>query len=121
MTLTELKEKILTLGYRVETKGDTLFVKLPLFSSVSISSSGDTIKCIAKFGKVKRSIATWINSILFPSLLIMLWFTESSLLFIGFMAFMFLSAGLWDIYRYILTQNFINLAQHIWFELQTKT
>lgn len=115
MTKAELGEKLTKLGYSVETKGETILVKLPLFCSVSVSLSDDTLKCDARFGFVGRTLATWLNCLIVPYIFLYIsWTIKANNLYIAFIGISILLIGIWEVFRYILTQSFINLVQQIW-------
>ncbi len=128
-TTAELRVKLEQLGYSVSEDKSWIVVRLPLFCSVRISHNSQTFLFDPRFGIAGRSTATWmlfilaflmlLSFLLIPDLLVLLTEKRSALPFLtlpGLRIFIvcgFILAFIWDIYRYILTEQFITRAQHL--------
>ena len=110
--LSEINANLQLLGYKIEVYDKKTIVKLPLVCSVSIIEDGEVLKTEPKFGYMSRTAATWFNNIFImleiAVCLFLLVNDVRSSVFLGVLAVM---ASIWDIYRYILTENFITRFQ----------
>ena len=123
--LADLRSRLSRLGYSVHEVGSGFAVRLPLICSVRIFPRGDALVFEPRFGRVRRSTATWwmffLTMLLWTVTLAYLFVTSRLgipivehrvlLLIFGLVAAMF--SYVWDVYRYLLTESFVTRAQSL--------
>ena len=108
-----LIKKLRLFGYNIEVFEKSIRVQLPLFCSVNIFEDGETLKADPRFGAMSRTNATLMNQVLLLiSLVLISFFTDDNRLQY-FFAVSMLFSGFWDVYRYILTENFVSRFQSL--------
>ena len=121
--LTDLRSRLSRLGYNVEEVDSGFTVRLPLICSVRIFRRGDALVFEPRFGRARRSTATWL--LFFGTMLLwvvtLAYLATASLL--GFpivkhrvLLLVFALVGavfahIWDVYRYVITESFVSRAQ----------
>ena len=116
--LSAINDNLHLLGYKIEVLDRKTVVKLPLFCSVSIIEDGEVLKTEAKFGYMSRTTATWLVTILLMIEITAFSFLVSDIRMSVFFGVLAVMAGIWDGYRYILTENFITRFQLLAIETQ---
>ena len=106
--LNSLKKKLEKLGYKTREHENGIVIILPLQCSIVVDFEEDKVRCQPKFNKVRRSTATWMNlSVGMLIATVFIFFVNDELRLTVFLLWMFLMAGIWDLYRYILTEQMI--------------
>ena len=130
-TLTATNQELCKLGYTVEDIASGISVRLPLFCSVRIYYDGKILRFEPRFGMISRSNATWLFFVLLSLNLFVVTcltaypFFSDSLRFFSdglrfFIGVTIVWSVVWDVYRYILTENLITRAQYLVFEIQKR-
>lgn len=128
-TIAELGVKLEQLGYNVKEDKSWIVIRLPLFCSVRMSHDRHSFIFDLRFGIASRSTATWmlfilaflmlLSFLIIPELVVLLTEKRAALPFFtlpGLRLFIgcgFILAFIWDVYRYILTEQSITRAQHL--------
>jgi len=123
--LTALQIELKRRGYRIaEAKEDSLLVHLPLLARVSIRHNDKNFQFEPRFGRIKRSTATWtmfgvtlatMVAILIVPAFLKLSPTEKHI-FPGVQLFVVASlicGHIWDLMRYVVTEHFITRVERL--------
>ncbi len=111
-----ISEELLKLGYKTKLLSKGVEVELPLylFSSIKIMEAGNTFEIIPRFGNLKRSIGIYID--IFAAIVGGIALVTTVEIGIGFKSIvigMLFLACIWDVYRYIKTEQVSNLIENI--------
>ena len=100
-------------GYKRKGDGDFIVVKLPLFSSIRIIFSQESVSLEPRFGNVGRTSSSWtfmLAAVAVASLVSWIEMKSGPVLM-----YIVLAGAVWDVYRYILTESMITRIQN-WLE-----
>ena len=109
--LIAINNNLQMLGYKIEVFEKETVVKLPLFCSVSIIEDGEVLRTESKFGRMSRTSSTWLVTILLIIEVAIVSFLLDDVRIQIFFSVSVVCACIWDVYRYILTENFITRFQ----------
>ena len=119
MDFSESRERIVTkfhaFGYKVRDEGDFIVVSLPLFSKIRIAFGPESIDVSPRFGALSRGLTTWTILLAALGCAGLLWMDSLPTHRVAYVSFLVLVGALWDVYRYVLTENMITRI-HYWLE-----
>ncbi len=111
LSITELSNELECFGYKIQKQSFGFEIFLPLFCSIRIIQKQDRILLQPCFGYVTRIIATWMSVIIVLLLAIIMVLPIENLRY--FFISCILLQAIWDVYRYILTENALNRIYYI--------
>jgi len=106
-------------SYRFTEKADTVQISLPLFCGVQVVFSPENSTITPRFGRFRRTQATWMSLIVFFAAAITLVLAEtqlpSTISFKYLLAILGLSALIWNCYLFVMTEHLISRL-YLWME-----